>query len=103
MYRSFIRKHTTSVAILLFIVFFYIIQCCAPSFLYKKDGSIRPFGLGYKGKTVLPIWLIAIIVSISILFICGLLFSNAKIIILISHCVKTWLLLICLHFFFLVL
>ena len=103
MYRSFIRKHTTSVAILLFIVFFYIIQCCAPSFLYKKDGSIRPFGLGYKGKTVLPIWLIAIIVSISILLVCSLLFSNAKIIILISHSVKTWFLLICLHFFFLVL
>jgi hypothetical protein len=70
MYRSFIRKHTTSVAILIFIVFFYIIQCCAPSFLYKKDGSIRPFGLGYKAKTVLPIWLIAIVVSIlSYLFV----------------------------------
>jgi len=56
MYRSFIRKHTTSIAILIFIAVFYAIQCCAPSFLYKKDGSIRPFGLGYKSKTVLPIF-----------------------------------------------
>ena len=63
MYRSFIRKHTTSVAILIFIIVFYAIQCCAPSFLYKKDGSIRPFGLGYKSKTVLPIWLIAIVIG----------------------------------------
>ena len=57
-------------AILIFITVFYGIQCCNPSFLYKKDGSIRPFGLGYKGKTVLPIWLIAIVVSIlSYLFV----------------------------------
>ena len=70
MYRSFIRKHITSVAILIFIAIFYSIQCCSPSFLYKKDGSIRQFGLGYKGKTVLPIWLIAILVSIlSYLFV----------------------------------
>ena len=70
MYRSFIRKHTTSIAILIFIIVFYAIQCFAPSFLYKKDGSIRPFGLGYKSKTVLPIWLIAIVISIlSYLFV----------------------------------
>ena len=70
MYRSFIRKHPTSIAILLFIISFYTLQCYAPSFLYKKDGSIRQFGLGYKSKTVLPIWLLALILAIlSYLFV----------------------------------
>ena len=32
--------------------------------MFKNDGSIRQFGIGYKEKTVLPIWLIAIVVAI---------------------------------------
>ena len=32
--------------------------------MFKKDGSIRQFGIGYKEKTVLPIWLMAIVIAI---------------------------------------
>ena len=64
MYRSFIKKNTTSVAILLFIGVFFVIQQFKPSFIYKKDGSLRQFGVGYKEKTVLPVWLIAIVLAI---------------------------------------
>lgn len=35
-----------------------------PSFLYNTDGSIREFGIGYKNKTILPIWLLSIILGI---------------------------------------
>lgn len=35
-----------------------------PSFLYNKDGSIREFGIGYKNKTILPIWLLSLILGI---------------------------------------
>ena len=52
------------VAILLFITIFGIIQFMKPSFLYNKDGSIREFGIGYKNKTILPIWLLSIILGI---------------------------------------
>lgn len=64
MYKLFIRKHTTSIAILVFIVSFYLLLCCRPSFLYKKNGTLRQFGLGYKKKTVLPVWLVALIMAI---------------------------------------
>jgi hypothetical protein len=64
MYRSFIKKNTTSVAILLFIGVFFVIQQFKPSFIYKKDGSLRQFGVGYKEKTVLPVWLVAIVLAI---------------------------------------
>lgn len=64
MYRSFIRKHPTSVAILIFIAIFSLFQYYSPSFLYNKDGSIRHFGLGYKSKTIIPIWLLAIVLAI---------------------------------------
>jgi hypothetical protein len=41
-----------------------------PAFAYMPDGSFRPFGVGYKHKTVVPIWLVAISLAIlSYLFI----------------------------------
>jgi hypothetical protein len=35
-----------------------------PSFLYNTDGSIREFGVGYKNKTIMPVWLVSIILGI---------------------------------------
>jgi hypothetical protein len=32
--------------------------------MYNEDGSFREFGIGYKKKTVVPAWLVAIIVAI---------------------------------------
>jgi heme/copper-type cytochrome/quinol oxidase subunit 2 len=64
MYRSFIKKNTTSVAILLFIGVFFAIQYFKPKFMFKNDGTIRQFGIGYKEKTILPVWLIAIVIAI---------------------------------------
>jgi len=41
-----------------------MIQIKKPSFLYHQDGSIRPFGIGFKQKTILPLWLFAILLGI---------------------------------------
>jgi hypothetical protein len=70
MYRSYIAKNPTLVSVLLFLVIFITIQLGKPSFLYRDDGSIREFGVGYRNKTILPIWLLAIILGIlSYLFV----------------------------------
>jgi hypothetical protein len=61
---SLIRKNVPGAAILLFIVLFAIVQAFKPSFLYNQDGSLREFGVGYKSKTVVPIWLITIVLAI---------------------------------------
>lgn len=53
---------TFSIAI--FILLFAIIQSMKPSFLYNTDGSLRPFGIGYRKKTVVPLWLVVILLSI---------------------------------------
>jgi len=52
------------VSIVLFIVLFFIIQWLKPAFLYNSDGSIREFGIGYKNKTILPVWLLSIVLGI---------------------------------------
>ena len=64
MYRKFIRDNVTLVAIILFIIIFSMIQLSKPAFLYNTDGSIREFGVGYKNKTILPIWLLSIVLGI---------------------------------------
>jgi hypothetical protein len=43
---------------------FGIFAIIKPSFLYNKNGSTRVFGVGYKNKTILPIWLLSIILGI---------------------------------------
>jgi hypothetical protein len=64
MLRTFARNNTTLVSIMIFLVIFGIVQIFHPAFLYNKDGSIREFGVGYKNKTILPLWLFAIILGI---------------------------------------
>ena len=64
MYRPFIQKNQVLVSILVFLVIFIPIQVFKPAFLYNHDGSIRNFGIGYKNKTILPIWLFAVLLGI---------------------------------------
>lgn len=64
MNRLFIKKNCTSISILLFIFVFMTVQYVKPSIMYKKNGTIRDFGIGYKNKTILPVWLFSIMVAI---------------------------------------
>jgi hypothetical protein len=64
MYRTYIRENITLVAVVLFVIIFGIIQIMKPSCFYNSDGSIREFGIGYKNKTILPIWLLSLVLGI---------------------------------------
>jgi hypothetical protein len=64
MYKTFIKENITTVSVILFIIIFSIIQKIKPLCFYKTDGSIREFGIGYKNKTILPIWLLSILLGI---------------------------------------
>lgn len=68
--RLFIRRNITSVSILVFVLLYSIIQYSQPQILYDDKGRIRLFGIGTKKKTILPIWLLTIILAIlSYLFV----------------------------------
>ena len=62
--KTALRKNKVAVAILLFIVIYGIFYIAKPAFAYNEDGSLKPFGLGYSNKTVVPAWLVAIILGI---------------------------------------
>ena len=62
--RSFILQNKIFVAIVLYMTVFFIIHQIKPSLIYNDDGSYREFGVGYRHKTVIPIWLVSIIIGI---------------------------------------
>jgi uncharacterized membrane protein YidH (DUF202 family) len=64
MYRNLIRENITLVSVVLFIIIFGIIQMMKPVCFYNRDGSIREFGVGYRNKTILPIWLLSLLLGI---------------------------------------
>ena len=70
MNRAYIRENATLFAIILFLIIFGSIQMIKPACLYNNDGSIREFGVGYRNKTIMPIWLLSLILGIlSYLFV----------------------------------
>ena len=64
MYRKYIKENKPLISIFLFIIIFGLINLIKPSCFYNKNGSIREFGIGYKNKTILPIWLLSIFLGI---------------------------------------
>lgn len=64
MYKELIEKNTILTAIILYLILYGLIQLLKPAFLFNIDGSLRDFGIGYRNKTILPIWLLAIILGI---------------------------------------
>ena len=69
--KEIIDQYKISFSILVFItviiLFHYFIK---PGFVYNSDGTFKEFGLGYKQKTVIPMWVVCICLAIlSYLFV----------------------------------
>ncbi len=63
-FKQQVRNNVTFAAIVLFLIIYIAILVAKPAIFYNTDGSIRDFGVGYKNKTILPIWLLSIILGI---------------------------------------
>lgn len=65
MFNQYISREALSViAVFIFLILFGLINAFRPSVIYNKDLSFRRFGIGYKNKTVIPIWLFSVILAI---------------------------------------
>lgn len=62
--KGIVRYHKLSIAILLFLAIFSVIHITKPGLMYNLDGGFRPFGVGYQHKTVIPIWVVSIVLAI---------------------------------------
>jgi hypothetical protein len=53
-----------TIAILLFLASFGMIHWMKPVMIYQKDGSLRTFGIGYRKKSVTPLWFVVFLLAI---------------------------------------
>jgi hypothetical protein len=51
-------------SVLLFLIIFSIVHYFKPGLIYNEKGGFRQFGLGYKQKTVIPIWVFSIVLAV---------------------------------------
>lgn len=58
------RNHKVTIAIFIFLILFSFVHLLKPLIVYNENGGFRPFGVGYRNKTIIPIWIIAIILAI---------------------------------------
>jgi hypothetical protein len=64
MLRQFVVTNINLVSIIVFLLLFAIILVTKPNIMFDKNGKPREFGIGYKNKTILPLWLAVIILAI---------------------------------------
>lgn len=62
--KKLLRLYKVPFAVFLFLVLFGTFHLWKPAFAYQENGAYRPFGIGYKHKTVIPVWIVAIILAI---------------------------------------
>lgn len=68
--KKVLLQNKVNVAILIFIVLFSTFHFIKPGFAYNEQGGYRPFGIGYRNKTVVPVWAISIFLALfSYLFV----------------------------------
>jgi hypothetical protein len=76
MFNQYISREALSIiAVFIFLILFGIINAFRPSVIYNKDLSFRRFGIGYKNKTVIPIWLMSIVLAILVYVLVTYLFE----------------------------
>lgn len=64
MLRQFVVTNINLVSIIVFLLLFAIIMVTKPNVIFDKNGKLREFGIGYKNKTIIPLWLAVIILAI---------------------------------------
>ena len=67
-----IKQFKVNIAILVFMGVFYLAYKSNSTLFFNSDGSLKQFGVGYKHKTVVPLWLFAILSGIVVYIVVSL-------------------------------
>ena len=75
MNRNVIRRNITSFSIIIFIILYTIVLLFKPAFIFKKDGNLRNFGIGFRDKTVIPAYVTNYYIGYCVISFCIILLS----------------------------
>lgn len=57
-------QHRLLTSITIFLIVYAGLILLSPKFCFDKEGNLLNFGLNYKNKTILPVWLLVIVIAI---------------------------------------
>ena len=63
--KTVLIRNKVNLSIILFVILFFIFHTIKPGFAYTNEGGYRQFGIGYRNKTVVPVWVVAILLALS--------------------------------------
>lgn len=58
------RQYLPIISIIFFIMLYSGLVYMKPTVMFYDDGTLREFGVGYKNKTIFPLWLISIFLGV---------------------------------------
>ena len=61
--KNVIRRNVVSISIIIYICIYLVLMSLKPSFLFQQNGRLRDFGIGYRNKTIIPVWFLAIFIA----------------------------------------
>lgn len=61
---SFVQHNIVLSSIIVFLIVFILLFYLKPKFLFNDDNSLKEFGIGYKNKTVFPLWVFSIVLGV---------------------------------------
>ena len=68
MFGYYFQKYKIQSAIVIFMILYVVTIMAQPRFCFDEDGNILQFGLNYKNKTIVPMWLLAVLFGITSYF-----------------------------------
>ena len=77
MYQRWVRHNKLILSVFIYICLYGLLNLIKPAFLYNEDGSLKNFGVGYRQKTIIPVWLLSILLAIITYF--SVMYYSAKI------------------------
>ena len=69
MHTQMIRRNAASISIALFAIIYFLLSTYKPGFIFSKEGNLREFGVGQTNKTILPLWLVSLLLGILSYFV----------------------------------
>jgi len=65
-----LNKSVFTLVIVMYVMLYLIINKIKPDFIFNNmEDNLRQFGIGYKEKTIFPLWLVSIILAIFSYFV----------------------------------
>ena len=78
--RAYVKANIVRLSICIFAMLYVFLISSKSSYVYAEGGGLRNFGVGRSNRTILPAWLVAIVLAILIYFVLACYSSGVRLV-----------------------